>query len=312
MSISEKLSSALSIVQATKSKIASSKLQPHLSKFTTQYANSNFKPSNTMSSGGYMLNNSGYSNRGGNSATLNQISNAPSGRQIYSGDPSSVNFGVSGNSYNPEPNMPGAAIPNSSMLDCPTEIDGQGSEAFVDYGKPLGSAAFHCGYDGIKEDRTPTGPGGIPQQECFYDENGALVDENHEYAECGGSPNQYDADANPWDHTVNDSGGIVSNGLQGLGGTIHHGFDNAVDAVQEGFSNTVDAVQESFDNLVDKFTGGDSTDTPAPAPTPTPSTPVTEHKSSADERQEEADRNSAGHANPGSDAGTEELSGYAG
>jgi len=46
--------------------------------------------------------------------------------------------------------------------------------------------------------------------------------------------------------------------------------------------------------------------------TPERSPTVDDHKSSADERQEEADRNSAGHANPGSNAGTEELSGYAG
>jgi len=174
MNISNRLASAISIVQTARAKMVSI--------------------------------NSTRLNQVSNSVTFNQIDSSAVSRQIYSGDPSSVNFGVSGRSYNPETNMPFGAIPKNGMLDCPTEIDGEGSDKFGDYGKPVGSALFHCGYDGIKENRAPTGRDDIPQQECFYDEDGNLVDENHEYAMCGGTPNQYDADANPIAHTFPDSG----------------------------------------------------------------------------------------------------------
>jgi len=229
------------------------------------------------------------SNQTNNPSPLSQIGNSTANRQIYSGDPSSVNFGKNGSFYNGASNIPGGAVPDNGMLDCPTELNpGQIPDGFIDYGKPAGSALFHCGYDGIKEDRTPTGPNNPPQQECFYDEDGNIVDENHEYAMCGGTPNQYDADANPIEHTFLDSGGIVQNGLQGIGESIHHGFDNAVDTVQHGFNNAVDTIQEGFENFVDRFTDDDPTPTPAPTPEPTPT--VDDHKSSADERQEEEER----------------------
>ena len=65
---------------------------------------------------------------------------------------------------------------------------------------------FHCGFRVILEDRSPTPDD--PQQECAYDHSGRLVDENHPYAGCRGTPNQYDSAQHPLDHTFRDSGGI--------------------------------------------------------------------------------------------------------
>jgi hypothetical protein len=72
------------------------------------------------------------------------------------------------------------------------------------------SGVFHCGYRGILEDRIPTPSD--PQNECFYDETGTLVDESHPYAGCGGTPNSYDSSTSWWDHTFNDPGGIWNAG----------------------------------------------------------------------------------------------------
>ncbi|MEM9007837.1 MAG: DUF4157 domain-containing protein [Cyanobacteria bacterium P01_F01_bin.86] len=72
------------------------------------------------------------------------------------------------------------------------------------------SCVFHCCYRGILEDRLPTPED--PQNECFYDENGVLVDENHEHADCGGTPNQYDSASDWWNHTFEDEGGIWARG----------------------------------------------------------------------------------------------------
>ena len=67
---------------------------------------------------------------------------------------------------------------------------------------------FHCGYEGYLESRKPTSERRIA--ECFYDEQGRLVDDRHPYAECQGTPDQYDA--NEWGHVWPDEGGIVKRG----------------------------------------------------------------------------------------------------
>ena len=51
-----------------------------------------------------------------------------------------------------------------------------------------------------------------PQNECFYDDYGNLVTSSHEYADCGGTPNDYDSSTSKWDHTFNDRGGIWHKG----------------------------------------------------------------------------------------------------
>lgn len=73
------------------------------------------------------------------------------------------------------------------------------------------SSVFHCGFRGILEDRAPTA--NDLQNECFYDHSGLLVDENHPYAGCRGTPNRYDSRlllGGP--HLAIDPGGIVRAG----------------------------------------------------------------------------------------------------
>jgi hypothetical protein len=72
------------------------------------------------------------------------------------------------------------------------------------------SCTFHCCFRGIIEDRTPSV--NEPQNECFYDDFGNLVDENHVYSNCRGTPNDYDSSTSWWDHTFNDRGGIWNKG----------------------------------------------------------------------------------------------------
>ncbi len=69
---------------------------------------------------------------------------------------------------------------------------------------------FHCGYDGWLENREASPEN--PQAECFYDENGVLVDKKHKYARCRGTKNDYPKDQ--WyNHAVKDRGGILKKGL---------------------------------------------------------------------------------------------------
>jgi hypothetical protein len=96
------------------------------------------------------------------------------------------------------------------MAACPTRL--QASDPAPEGWKPYygNSDVFHCGFRGILEDRKPTPDD--PQNECFYDEHGNLIDENSPYADCGGSPNQYNSETDKWDHTFNDEGGIWHKG----------------------------------------------------------------------------------------------------
>ena len=98
---------------------------------------------------------------------------------------------------------------------------------------------FHCGYEGIIEDRLPTVDD--RQNECFYDEVGSLVDENHPFSDCGGTPNQYDSAANPVLHTLWDSGGIAWAGApafcESRGKEVSDGIDSIQDTIDELWSN---------------------------------------------------------------------------
>lgn len=103
---------------------------------------------------------------------------------------------------------PGVAV--QRMASCPPALP---ESAPVPPGwKPYfgDSSAFHCGYRGILEDRRPTPDD--PQNECFYDHGGALVDENHPHAGCRGTPNQYDSSSSTAGHIFLDSGGILRSG----------------------------------------------------------------------------------------------------
>lgn len=73
------------------------------------------------------------------------------------------------------------------------------------------ATVFHCGFRGILEDRAPTA--NDLQNECFYDHSGRLVDEQHPYAGCRGTPNRYDSRLLAGvPHATIDPGGIVRAG----------------------------------------------------------------------------------------------------
>jgi hypothetical protein len=96
------------------------------------------------------------------------------------------------------------------------------------------SWVFHCGYRGILEKRTPS-PGN-PMNECFYDEAGRLVDDKHPHAECGGSPDEYDASGSWKDkflHFLIDKGGIVQAGAPAFWESMKFGFWKKWDAVTD-------------------------------------------------------------------------------
>jgi hypothetical protein len=96
------------------------------------------------------------------------------------------------------------------------------------------SWVFHCGYRGILEKRKPS-PGN-PMNECFYDETGRLVDDKHPHAECGGSPDEYDASGSWKDkflHFLIDKGGIVQAGAPAFWESMKFGFWKKWDAVTD-------------------------------------------------------------------------------
>jgi hypothetical protein len=93
------------------------------------------------------------------------------------------------------------------MAPCPPAPDPVPSGWIVYNGN---SCWFHCCYRGILEDRRPSPDD--PQNECFYDDNGALVDEDHENSGCRGTPNQFDSASDWWGHTFEDEGGVWSRG----------------------------------------------------------------------------------------------------
>ena len=128
--------------------------------------------------------------------------------------------------------------PQSAQLTCPMKKPDMQSlpEGWQEYhGK---SWWFHCSYEGIIETRKPSA--GAPQNECFYDDKGVLVDEHHPYAGCGGTPNEYDSDANAFDHTFNDSGGIWHAGGDAFAASRQKGLD-------EGWKATKETAGEAWD-----------------------------------------------------------------
>lgn len=80
------------------------------------------------------------------------------------------------------------------------------------------SSVIHCGYEGFLEANI------IPScqrkmNECFYDEKGILVDKNHKYTKCGGTPVAFDSGASTLDailHSTVNPGGILFEGISAL------------------------------------------------------------------------------------------------
>ncbi|CAL1517163.1 hypothetical protein MMC2321_00894 [Chitinophaga sp. MM2321] len=99
------------------------------------------------------------------------------------------------------------------MAACPTHLNDSDPVPTGWRLYPGPTAVFHCGFRTILEQRAPTPSD--PMNECVYDHSGVLVDVNHPYAGCRGTPDQYDASAGIGDalrHTFTDSGGIVAEG----------------------------------------------------------------------------------------------------
>jgi hypothetical protein len=92
------------------------------------------------------------------------------------------------------------------MIACPETLADSDStpEGWQDYHG--NTSWFHCGFRVILENRSPTPDD--PQNECVYDHSGRLVDLNHAYAGCRGTPNQYDSAEHWARHTFQDTGGI--------------------------------------------------------------------------------------------------------
>jgi len=92
------------------------------------------------------------------------------------------------------------------------------------------SSVFHCGFDGYLEDRDPSPD--HPVAECFYDEQGQLVDDNHAYRGCKGTPDSYGAaDPRHWGRT--DPGGIWNEGGAGLAESRRYFNDLVRDAMRK-------------------------------------------------------------------------------
>jgi len=107
------------------------------------------------------------------------------------------------------------------------------------------NTGLHCGYDGILED-VPASPS-RPQNECFYDEAGALVTESSEYAGCRGTPNLYDGKTNGYNHTWNDPGGLYHAG----GDAFTTSAEKAKDDVAEAVGDAADAVGDAVTGVLD-------------------------------------------------------------
>ena len=107
------------------------------------------------------------------------------------------------------------------MLACPAHLNDSDSvpigwKCYPDPSNPLqcgSTAAFHCGFRTILENRAPTPDD--PMNECVYDHSGILVNASHPYAGCRGTPDQYDISTavSTAKHIFIDSGGIVAEGV---------------------------------------------------------------------------------------------------
>ena len=105
------------------------------------------------------------------------------------------------------------------------------------------------------ENRKPTVDD--PIAECVYDDDNILVDENHEYAECRGTPDQYGAGSlkteegrtEMWNHTRNDTGGVWAHGKE----AISESARKRVDDVKKSISETYDFASESVSKWWDSW-----------------------------------------------------------
>lgn len=140
-----------------------------------------------------------------------------------------------------------AAPSDTPMRPCPVSLgsDEATPEGWQDYhGEP---AVFHCGYRGILEDVVPGN--GRMQNECFYDEEGNLVDVSHPYALCGGSPNEFDSDSAPFEHAFEDEGGIWERGWDAFWESRRRDVDEAGESLDRSMDQAGDWLERQWDKL---------------------------------------------------------------
>ena len=114
---------------------------------------------------------------------------------------------------------------------CPSTIDSpelQDKDIWSSYDNTFGKYAFHGAMEGYLENKDPSPES--PQQECFYDDSGNLIDENHQYAGMRGTANEYDGhkgdSSELWNHFYNDSGGIWQNGGEAFSTSVESYYDS--------------------------------------------------------------------------------------
>ncbi|QTA83454.1 YD repeat-containing protein, DUF4382 [Desulfonema limicola] len=129
---------------------------------------------------------------------------------------------------------------------CPTSPPSENDTDWIEYkGNP---SFFHCGYDGYLENRTPVPED--PIAECFYDENNTLVDNNHEYSGCKGTPDQYPAE--DWlNHTINDDGGIRKSGGEAFVESAGYYAEKAGEAIVDGAVAAGEAIVDAGEAVLE-------------------------------------------------------------
>jgi RHS repeat-associated protein len=156
----------------------------------------------------------------GNSYNMFRDYNPALGRYAQS-DPMGLLAGV--NTYGYVGNNPlWANDPFGLTAACPASPPPANDPSWIQYqGNPWW---FHCGpdYHTYLENRKPTLED--PRGECTYDECNRLVDQNHKYAQCQGTPDQYDT-SDWWNHTFNDKGGIWEKGWPAFRESRRHEYD---------------------------------------------------------------------------------------
>lgn len=135
---------------------------------------------------------------------------------------------------------------------CPSTIDSpelQDKDIWSSYDNPFGKYAFHGGMEGYLENKDPSPES--PQQECFYDDSGNLIDENHQYAGMRGTANEYDGhkgdSSELWNHLYNDSGGIWQNGGEAFSTSVESYYDSVEDYVSDVYDSVEDYVDDAFE-----------------------------------------------------------------
>jgi hypothetical protein len=126
---------------------------------------------------------------------------------------------------------------------CPSSIDDpqlDDQSIWNSYDNALGSELFHGGNQGFLENVHPSPE--KPQQECFYDKSGDLIDKDHEYSGVRGTANQYDGHhgdySEKWDHIRHDTGGIWENGREAFSTSMEYHANSAVGEAKSMYENS--------------------------------------------------------------------------